>query len=122
MLAQLYSPDGSAFRFDFSAIEADVLGRVYEQYLGYVIETTKNPVTVGGKVYLPGMQPASAEMVDVVAKQAKRKQQGIYYTPKYIVDYIVEQTLGRLLEERGGDREFVEQIAVLTRRAGADRF
>jgi len=122
MLAQLYTPDGSAFRFDFSAIEADVLGRVYEQYLGHVIETTKSPVTVGGKVYLPGMQPANAEMVDVVAKQAKRKQQGIYYTPKYIVDYIVEQTLGRLLDERGGDREFVEQIAVLDPACGSGSF
>lgn len=130
ILSQLYSPDGAAFRFDFSAIEADVLGRVYEQYLGHVIETVKTPTKRGGSVsygsgdqlYIPGLQPANRELVEAIAKQAKRKQQGIYYTPKYIVDYIVEQTLGRLLEERGGDRAFVESIAVLDPACGSGSF
>lgn len=122
ILAQLYSPDGVAFRFDFSAIEADVLGRVYEQYLGHVIETTKKEVRRGDQVFLPGLQPANVEAVEMVAKQAKRKQQGIYYTPKYIVDYIVEQTLGRLLDERGHDPEFVENLTVLDPACGSGSF
>jgi len=122
IIPQLYHPDGPAYQFNFSAIESDVLGRVYEQYLGHVIETSKSPVKVKGKVYLPGFQPATAEAFQVVAKQAKRKSQGIYYTPKYIVNYIVEQTLGRLLDERGKDPEFVKQIAVLDPACGSGSF
>ncbi len=122
VLDGLYTPDGSAIRFDFSAIEADVLGRVYEQYLGHVTETVKTEVRRNGQRFLPGMQPANAATFELVSKQAKRKQQGIYYTPKYIVDYIVEQTLGKLLEERGGDPEFVRHLAVLDPACGSGSF
>jgi adenine-specific DNA-methyltransferase len=33
-----------------------------------------------------------------------RKAGGVYYTPKYIVDYIVENTVGKLLEDKTPDR------------------
>jgi len=66
-------------RYNFALIDADVLGRVYEQYLGAVI----------------------SERDQVEAKRAKRKAQGIYYTPTFVVKYIVQQTLGRYLDERG---------------------
>jgi type I restriction-modification system DNA methylase subunit len=32
--------------------------------------------------------------------QTHRKEQGIYYTPTFIVDYIVRNTLGKLLEDK----------------------
>ncbi|MBU1901627.1 N-6 DNA methylase, partial [Patescibacteria group bacterium] len=64
------------YRYDFSVISADVLGGMYEQYLGYV-------------------QGRKSE-----AKQkSTRKSQGIYYTPKYIVDYLVKETLGEVLKK-----------------------
>jgi len=74
-------------RYNFNAIDADVLGTVYEQYLGYVIAEPGR-----GE---PGARP------EVVEKRAKRKAQGIYYTPTFVVKYIVQQTLGRYLEEQG---------------------
>ena len=66
------------YRYDFSVISTDVLGGIYEQYLGYV----------QGKQYK-----------DDRGKKSKRKSQGIYYTPKYIVEYIIEQTLGEALKK-----------------------
>ena len=66
-------------RYNFSAIDADVLGTAYEQYLGHVI--------------------TDPEAAEVVEKRQKRKSQGIYYTPTFVVKYIVRQTLGRYLDE-----------------------
>ncbi|MFA4954079.1 MAG: N-6 DNA methylase [Patescibacteria group bacterium] len=65
------------YRYDFSVISADVLGGMYEQYLSYVQSKSKN----------------------VEEKQkSKRKSSGVYYTPKYIVEYIVNETLGEVLK------------------------
>jgi hypothetical protein len=76
----LYSSPGSYFRYDFNAIAADVLGAVYEQYLGF------KALDPEGKTSLAG-------------KQQKRKAQGIYYTPQFVVRYIVQNTVGKLLGE-----------------------
>lgn len=65
------------YRYDFSAISTDVLGGIYEQYLGYVQEKKEKDEK----------------------KKSKRKSQGIYYTPKYIVEYLIEQTLGEVLKK-----------------------
>jgi hypothetical protein len=63
----------------FNEIPVEILGQVYEQFLGSVIRLT------------PGGQAKVEEKPEV------RKAGGVYYTPRYIVDYIVENTVGRLL-------------------------
>jgi len=63
----------------FNEIPVEILGQVYEQFLGSVIRLT------------PGGQAKVEEKPEV------RKAGGVYYTPRYIVDYIVQNTLGRLL-------------------------
>ncbi|MDD9955338.1 MAG: N-6 DNA methylase [Anaerolineaceae bacterium] len=81
--------------YNFSAIGVDVLGTIYEQYL------TK-----------------------VQAERERRKLQGIYYTPRYIVSYIVRNTLTRALEaamERGG-LEAARQLRVLDPACGSGSF
>ncbi len=65
----------------FNEIPVEILGQVYEQFLGSVIRLT------------PGGQAKVEEKPDV------RKAGGVYYTPSYIVDYIVQNTLGCLLGE-----------------------
>lgn len=65
------------YRYDFSAISTDVLGGIYEQYLGYVQEKKEKDEK----------------------EKSKRKSQGIYYTPRYIVEYLMEQTLGEVLKK-----------------------
>jgi hypothetical protein len=59
---------------------ADVLGQVYEQFLGKVIRLT------------------AGHQAKVEEKPEVRKAGGVYYTPTYIVDYIVRNTVGKLVE------------------------
>ncbi len=69
--------------YEFSVLPADILGNVYEQFLGKVIILTK------------GHQARVEEKPEV------KKAGGVYYTPKYIVAYIVKHTVGKLLEGKG---------------------
>jgi len=79
ILRRLYCPESP---YEFSVLPADILGQVYEQFLGKIIRLT------------PGHRAVVEEKPEV------RKAGGVYYTPTYIVDYMVDQTLGRLLEGR----------------------
>jgi len=79
ILKRLYYPDSP---YEFSMIPPDILGQVYERFLGKVIS-----LTASGR----------ARVED---KPEVRKAGGVYYTPTYIVDYIVENTVGKLLEGR----------------------
>jgi len=87
------------YRYDFSAISTDVLGGIYEQYLGYVQEKAQK----GDK-----------------SKKSKRKAQGIYYTPKYIVEYLIEQTLGEVLKK--AKKKDLPNIKILDPACGSGSF
>lgn len=67
--------------YNFNYIPIHVLGNIYERFLGKVIVTTD-------------------KRAKVVEKPEVRKAGGVYYTPEYIVHYIVEQTIGKLIEGR----------------------
>jgi len=75
----LYYPDSP---YEFSVLPADILGQVYEQFLGKVIRLT------------PGHRAKVEDKPEV------KKAGGVYYTPTYIVDYIVKHTVGKLLESK----------------------
>jgi adenine-specific DNA-methyltransferase len=72
-LAHVNSP------YDFNTIPIHILGSIYERFLGKTIETTGGTATV-------------------VEKPEVRKACGVYYTPDYIVRYIVENTVGKLIK------------------------
>jgi hypothetical protein len=72
----LYYPDSP---YEFSVISADILGQVYEQFLGKVIRLTAGHRAV------------------VEDKPEVKKAGGVYYTPTYVVEYIVRQTVGNLV-------------------------
>jgi len=84
-------------KFDF-----DILGNTYETYLGNTLYL-KDDGTLGLK---PSMET--------------RKEAGIYYTPPYVVDYIVKNTLGELL--KGKTPEDVAKIKVLDPACGSGSF
>jgi hypothetical protein len=75
VIKDLYYPSP----YVFSQIPADILGQIYEQFLGKVIR-----LTAGGSA-------------KVEEKPEVRKAGGVYYTPTFIVAYIVINTLGKLL-------------------------
>ncbi len=62
----------------FSQIPADILGQIYEQFLGKVIRLT------------------AGNQAKVEEKPEVRKAGGVFYTPTYIVDYIVANTVGQI--------------------------
>lgn len=78
IIKNLYYPDSP---YEFSVLPSDILGHVYEQFLGKVIRLTAGHRAV------------------VEEKPEVKKAGGVYYTPTYIVDYIVKNTLGKKLEE-----------------------
>jgi predicted type IV restriction endonuclease len=77
ILRNLYYPESP---YVFREIPADILGQVYERFLGKVIRLT------------------AGHQAKVEEKPEVRKAGGVYYTPTYIVDYIVQNTVGKLLE------------------------
>lgn len=84
--------------YDFSIIDADVLGSVYEQYLGHLLQKSDDGDT----------------------SKKKRKSQGIYYTPTFIVDYIVNNTLGKMLQEKSPQE--IAHLKILDPACGSGSF
>jgi len=89
------------FRYDFSVIESDVLGNIYEQYLGNILKTT----------------PKRAKLSE---SRIHRKEQGIYYTPSYVVDYIVKSAVGRYLATNSSD--MIADLKILDPACGSGSF
>jgi hypothetical protein len=79
ILKSLYYPDSP---YEFSVLPADILGHVYEQFLGKVIRLAPH---------------GAGQRAVVEEKPEVRKAGGVFYTPTFIVDAIVRETLGRLL-------------------------
>lgn len=69
-------------RYDYDTdVDVNILGHIFENSLNE-IEEVANEITTGVKL------------------ASKRKQDGVFYTPRYITQYIVENTVGRLCEEK----------------------
>nr|MDQ3310088.1 N-6 DNA methylase [Gemmatimonadota bacterium] len=102
ILKRLYYPESP---YEFAVLPADILGQVYEQFLGKVIR-------------LDARHRATVE-----DKPEVRKAGGVYYTPTYIVDYIVQQTVGKLVEgKRPGPRGAVSKLRILDPACGSGSF
>ncbi|MBU4221656.1 MAG: N-6 DNA methylase [Euryarchaeota archaeon] len=84
-------------KFDF-----DVLGNTYETYLGNTLRLKED------------------NAFELKPSQEMRKESGIYYTPPYVVDYIVKNTLGALLKDKTPEQ--VARIKVLDPACGSGSF
>lgn len=99
IISSMYFP---ASPYEFSVLPSDMLGQVYERFLGKVIQ-----LGAGGAV-------------DIQDKPEARKAGGVYYTPSYIVDYIVQNTVGALLE--GKSPADAEKLRILDPACGSGSF
>ncbi|HQN31102.1 MAG TPA: N-6 DNA methylase, partial [Methanothrix soehngenii] len=99
IIRDLYYPDSP---YVFSEIPAEILGQVYEQFLGKVIRLEEEHRAV------------------VEDKPEVRKAGGVYYTPSYIVEYIVKNTVGRLLEGKSASE--AAEIRILDPACGSGSF
>lgn len=87
--------------YNFADIKVEILGDAYERFLGHILVPK-------------GRGTAIEEKPEV------RKAGGVYYTPRYITDYIVEQTIGRLLDDKTPKE--VEKLRFLDPACGSGSF
>jgi hypothetical protein len=99
IIRKLYYPESP---YEFSVLPADILGQVYEQFLGKVIRLT------------------AGHQAKVEDKPEVKKAGGVYYTPTFIVDYIVENTVGKLLEGKAPAQ--AEKLTILDPACGSGSF
>ncbi len=70
--------------YDFNTdIDVNILGHIFEHSLNEIEEIT-----------------AEIQGEPIIKKQTKRKKEGIFYTPKYITQYIIENTIGTLCKDK----------------------
>lgn len=88
--------------FQFDVIEPEILGRIYEKFLGSKIRLT------------------DSHRAKVEEKEEVRHAGGVYYTPQFIVDTIVKETVGKRIE--GLTPEQIEKIRILDPACGSGSF
>jgi len=89
----LYKHTLKLSEYDFaSEVDVNILGHIFENSLNELDEI---------KAQLEGQE--------VDKSKTKRKKDGVFYTPKYITKYIVENTVGKLCEEKKVALEIIEE-------------
>ncbi len=99
IISELYYPECP---YEFSVISVEILGSAYEQFLGKVIRITP------------------AHHAKIEEKPEVRKAGGVYYTPQYIVDYIVKNTVGKLID--GKTPAEISRIKIVDPACGSGSF
>ncbi len=99
IVAGLYYPLSP---YEFSVLPVEILGKVYEQFLGKQITLNED------------------HEIEIEDKPEVRKAGGVFYTHEYIVEYIVENTIGKLVAEK--KPEDVSKIRILDPACGSGSF
>ncbi|MEA5001419.1 MAG: N-6 DNA methylase [Endomicrobiaceae bacterium] len=99
IIINLYTPECV---YEFSQIPVSILGSMYEQFLGKTIR-----ITDGGHV-------------KIEEKPEVKKAGGVYYTPEYIVNYIIKNTVGEKI--KGLTPKEIEKIKILDPACGSGSF
>ena len=87
--------------YNFNAIPIHIIGNIYERFLGEIVTVDKGKVSI--------------EM-----KPEVRKAGGVFYTPKYIVDYLVEKSVGYLI--KGKTPKEIDQMSFADISCGSGSF
>lgn len=99
IITELYYPVSP---YEFSVLSVEILGSAYEQFLGKQIKLT------------------TGHRATIEEKPEVRKAGGVYYTPEYIVEYIVANTIGKLVE--GKKPNEVAKIKIVDPACGSGSF
>lgn len=99
VLEELYYPNSP---YEFSVISVEILGSAYEQFLG-------KQIRIG-----------TGHRARIEEKPEVRHAGGVYYTPQYIVDYIVQRTVGELV--KGKKPAQVEKLRIVDPACGSGSF
>ncbi|MFH2144316.1 MAG: N-6 DNA methylase [Bacteroidota bacterium] len=96
---ELYYPESP---YEFSVLSVEILGSAYEQFLGKTITIDRT------------------HHARIEEKPEVRKSGGVYYTPQYIVEYIVKNTVGKLIE--GKTPKEISKIKIVDPACGSGSF
>lgn len=89
----LYKHTLKLSEYDFaSEVDVNILGHIFENSLNELDEIK-----------------AQLEGAVIDKSKTKRKKDGVFYTPKYITKYIVENTVGKLCTEKKNELEIQEE-------------
>lgn len=89
----LYNHTKKLATYDFeSQVDVNILGHIFENSLNEI--ESINAEIEGG---------------NFDKQKSKRKKDGVFYTPKYITKYIVENTVGKLCDEKKAELGFKEE-------------
>jgi len=89
----LYKHTKTLSNYDFeSQIGVNILGHIFENSLNEIESVN-----------------AEIEGKEFDKQKTKRKKDGVFYTPKYITKYIVDNTVGKLCEEKKQELEINEE-------------
>ena len=81
IIDELYYP---SCQYEFSVLPVEILGNIYERFLGKIIRFKR--------------KTKNGHSVEIIEKPEVQKAGGVYYTPSYIVSYIVKETIGKKIE------------------------
>jgi type I restriction-modification system DNA methylase subunit len=87
LISELYSYRQWGVEYDFAAMSVDVLGRFYEEYLR--LRPQRITLTPRQRTSASLFKPSSLKLSDV------RQEKGIFYTPAFVVNYIVSNLVRR---------------------------
>ena len=83
-------------KYDFNTdVDVNILGHIFEHSLSEIEEVEAS---------------LKGEVADKT--KGKRKKDGVFYTPKYITKYIVENTVGKLCTEKKAELKLDSDIAI----------
>lgn len=89
----LYKHTFKLSEYDFaSEVDVNILGHIFENSLNELDEVK-----------------AQLEGIEVDKTKTRRKKDGVFYTPKYITKYIVDNTIGKLCIEKKAELNIIEE-------------
>ena len=91
--------------YEFSILPVEILGNIYEQFLGKTIR-------------FKNVKEGHTAIIE--EKPEVRKAGGVYYTPQYIVDYIIENTIGEKI--KGKTPEEISTLKICDPACGSGSF
>jgi len=92
--------------YEFSILPAEILGSIYEQFLGKTIK-------------FRGVKGTRHTAI-IEEKPEVKKAGGVYYTPQYIVNYIVERVVGSVIKNKSPEE--IENIKIIDPSCGSGSF
>ncbi len=100
LLTRSQSEGGKIF-VDYSSLDVRHLGSIYEGLLEYQLNVADEPLALNdGEYVIPDEGDeiiVETGEVYLTTGSGERKATGSYYTPEYVVEYIVDNTLGPLV-------------------------